>query len=349
MRNFISRRITLAATFVLIVVSVLIATFVIVAGTIFVLQYFDIISVFGSYERATRGNPFFSIFILFILCTLMGTTLTTFFSKKALLPIRNVIEATGKVAEGDFDVQIDLKGVDELEELSRSFNKMTKDLKSIETLRSDFINNFSHEFKTPIVSIRGFAKLLKESELSEAEKQEYLDIIIVESKRLADLATNVLNLSKYDTIEIVRNKTEFRLDEQIRRTVILMASKWSAKEITIDLQLEEVNYVGSDDLTQQIWINLLDNAIKFSDLGGTILVKLTSTNGIQFEIQDNGAGMDNRTLDSLFERFYQGDASHSKSGNGLGLALVKRIVDLCEGEICVDSEIGVGSKFTVRL
>lgn len=283
-------------------------------------------------------------------CIILGTALTGFFSRKALNPIRKVIDATHKVAEGNFDVQVNLKGIGELEELSQSFNKMTHELSSIETLRRDFVNNFSHEFKTPIVSIRGFAKLVKEGNLSDEERLEYLNIIISESERLSELSTNILSLSKYETLEIIQDKKTFRLDEQIRRAVVLMEPKWSAKEMNVNVELEEIRYKGNEDLTQQIWLNLLDNAIKFCNPSGLINIQLISlNNGIHFSIQDDGQGMSEQTQYRIFDKFYQGDLSHSKGGNGLGLALVKRIVELCNGTIEVQSELGRGSTFSVFL
>lgn len=227
---------------------------------------------------------------------------------------------------------------------------MTQELSTIETLRTDFVNNFSHEFKTPIVSIRGFAKLLEENTLSEEERREYLDIIITESERLAALSTNVLMLSKYENLEIIVDIEPFRLDEQIRKTIVLMEPKWSAKEITVNVELDKVIYRGNEDLTQQIGLNLLDNAIKFSYQGGLINITLINVNDeIRFIIQDDGPGMDNQTKAHIFDKFYQGDTSHSNVGFGLGLPLVKRILKLCGGDVIVQSEIGKGSIFTVVL
>lgn len=251
-----------------------------------------------------------------------------------------MIDSIHKVADSDFSVKVNLKGIGELEKLSKSFNKIIKELASIETLRSDFINNFSHEFKTPIVSIRGFAKILKDDLLAEKEKQEYLNIIIKESERLAALSTNVLILAKYENLEILIDKNSFRLDEQIRRTIILMEPKWADKALTINLELEEV--------TQQIWINLLDNAIKFSHKDSSIEITLTTFNThIYFSIEDYGIGMDEYTQAHLFDKFFQGDFSHTKKGYGLGLPLVKRIIELCSGNIIVQSERDKGSKFIV--
>jgi signal transduction histidine kinase len=295
-------------------------------------------------------NPIGALFLLIGLCILLGTTLAAFFSNIALKPIRKVIGATNKIAEGDFSVRVNIKGIHELEELSGSFNKMAQELASIETLRNDFINDFSHEFKTPIVSVRGFAKLLKEGDLSDEEKQEYIDIIITESERLATLSTNILNLSKNESIGIITDKTPFRLDEQIRRVVVLTEPKWSTKDITMNVNMEEVIFVGNKGLTQQIWLNLLDNAIKFSEKGSPINIDLSKwSGGIRFTIKDDGIGFDDAIKTRIFDKFYQGDPSHNKSGNGLGLAIVKKITELCGGTIEVQSELGKGSAFTIML
>lgn len=349
MRDFLKKRLNLAITLVMFVFGVMVATFLVVGFSAALLQHLGVISLSGP-PGGDNGIHLFPLFTLFGLCILLGTALTAFLSKKMLNPIRKVIAATHQVAQGDFDVQVNIKGIEELEELSQSFNKMTHELSSIETLRSDFVNNFSHEFKTPIVSIRGFAKLLKEKNLTEEERREYLDIIITESERLAELSTNVLNLSKYENIEIITDKSLFRLDEQIRKTIVLMEPKWSAKKITVNVELDNVIYSGNEDLTQQIWLNLLDNAVKYSHQGGLINITLENINdGIRLSIQDDGSGMDEQEKARIFDKFYQGDTSHAKAGHGLGLAIVKRIVALCGGDIGVQSEPGKGSVFTVLL
>jgi signal transduction histidine kinase len=353
MKDFLKKRLSLTITLVMFVFGVMMATFLVVGGITALLHFLGVISLSGhpvDEPRGKNGHPLFSLFGLFGLCVLLGTSLAAFFSKKALNPIRKVIEATHKVAGGDFSVKVDLKGIGELEELSQSFNKMTQELSGIETLRRDFVNNFSHEFKTPIVSIRGFAKLLKENNLTDEERREYLDIIITESERLAELSTNVLSLSKYENLEIIADKVPFRLDEQIRRTLVLMEPKWSAKELTVDVDLENVIFNAKEDLIQQIWLNLLDNAVKFCGRGGSIHITLANADGgIRFIIQDDGPGMDDQTMARIFDQFFQGDTSHFKSGYGLGLPLVKRIVELCGGKIDVESEPGKGSIFIVVL
>ncbi|MFB7158419.1 sensor histidine kinase [Lysinibacillus sp. NPDC056232] len=353
MKEFFKKRLSLAITLVMFVFGVLTTTFLVAGGITILLQYTDIIS---SYSQTAQDNShplkFQILPLLYFLgfCILLGTAFTAFLSKKALNPIRKVIDAIHRVASGDFNVKVDIKGIGELEELSQSFNKMTQELSSIETLRSDFVNNFSHEFKTPIVSLRGFAKLLKENNLSEEDRQEYLDIIIKESERLADLSTSVLTLAKYENREIITDKSTFRLDEQIRKTIVLMEPKWSAKELIVNVELDNVIYSGNEDLTQQIWLNLLENAIKFSYQGGLINISLTkANNNILFVIQDNGPGMDDQTKAHIFDKFYQGDTSHSKAGSGLGLSIVKRIVELSDGNVHVQSEVDHGSTFSVNL
>ena len=351
MKGSIKKRWGLTVSLVLFVFAIMMAAMMLAGLLIVILHFAGVVSFFGDANRGGGGgSPFGAIAGMMFFSVLLGTAITGFFSRKALNPIRKVIDATHKVTEGDFNVSVDLKGVYELEELSRSFNKMTTELSSIETLRSDFINNFSHEFKTPIVSVRGFAKLLKDGNLTEDEKYEYLDIIINESERLAQLSTNVLSLSKYENIEIIPDVSEFRLDEQIRRAIVLTEPKWSEKNITVDVALSEITFTANDDLTQQIWLNLIDNAVKFSNQNGGIIIRLEKWNGgVTFTIQDNGIGMDENTKAHIFDKFYQGDTSRSKAGNGLGLVIAKRITELHGGSIEVQSELGKGSKFSIWL
>jgi len=301
-------------------------------------------------EQIGVFHPFRGFMGLVVFSSVFGVALSAFLSTRTLKPIRKLIDATGEIAKGNFGARVEPQGIRELEQLSISFNKMAWELSSIETLRSDFVNNFSHEFKTPIVSIRGFAKLLHEGNLSEAEQREYLEIIIAESERLASLSTSILNLSKYEAIEIVSSKAPYRLDEQIRQAVVILEPKWSAKNIEIDIALDQVTFSGDENLLQQIWLNLLGNAVKFTPMGGTITIGLSEQgSAVKFTIRDTGIGMDDATKAHIFEKFYQGDKSRSPSGNGLGLPIVQRIVELCGGTIEVTSQPGKGSVFTVIL
>ncbi len=295
-------------------------------------------------------NGLLGFFALLFTSVFIGTSITALLSRWMLKPVRNLIEAIENVAKGDFLVSVKGSNIPELESLAASFNKMVRELAGIEMLRSDFINNFSHEFKTPIVSIKGFAKLLKEDGLTSVEAQEYLDIIIQESQRLADLSTNVLNLSKVESTEIISDKEVYALDEQIRRALLIMEPKWSAKNLLIDVDLERINIYNNAALVQHIWVNLLDNAIKFTDSGGELQVSLRRINSsARFCLRDNGQGMNEETKQHIFDKFYQGDTSHTVIGNGLGLTLVKKIIRLCNGYIEVESSVGKGSAFTVVL
>lgn len=281
---------------------------------------------------------------------LIATILSSIFLKKILSPVRALSKGTEEVAKGDFTVQLDIPNDYEFGMLTKNFNRMVNELSSIETLRNDFISNVSHEIKTPLASIQGFAKLIQDSNLGEEEKREFTDIIINESGRLSKLVSNILKVSKLDNQDIVTEKVKFSLDEQIRCSILVMEPEWGDKNIELDIDLNEVYIVENEDLLQQVWFNLIGNAIKFTDEGGTIKVKLIELKDkIVVKISDNGIGMDRETQRHIFEKFYQGDKSHLSSGNGLGLSLVKRIIELCNGKISVQSELGIGTTFIVEL
>ncbi len=281
---------------------------------------------------------------------LFGAFLIAVSGHSAVMPILRLNKATQEVAKGNFDIQVVNKSSDEVGQLTKSFNKMIQELKRIEYLRKDFINSVSHEFKTPLASIQGFAKLLQKGNLSEEERQEYADIIVEETARLSRLSSNILRLSSLDNQEIIDKRTLFSLDEQIRKTILLLEPEWSKKNISFDLDLDELQYQGDEELLQQVWINLLNNAVKFSHENGTINLRLSKTaSAVKVEISDSGIGMSEETVLRIFERFYQGDSAHSRDGNGLGLSLVKRILDLCNGNINVKSTLNEGSTFTVEL
>jgi len=348
----IRKRWGLTVSLVLFVFIVMITTMLLSFLIIWVLRLTGAIPFLQEPLPQQEGVPiFFRVIIsMMLLSILLGVPTAAFFSRVALRPIRQVITATHQVAEGDFKVRVDLHGIHELEELSQSFNKMAADLGSLETLRDDFVNNLSHELKTPLVSVRGFAKLLKSEDLTPQEKQEYLDIIILETERLAQLSTNILNLSRYENMEIITDKTLFRLDEQIRRTVVMTEPQWEAKDLTMLVDLEKLDFEGNEDLTQQIWLNLLDNAIKFSEPGGTVELRLSACEeDLRFTIRDFGPGMDQTTKNRAFDRFFQGDTSHASAGMGLGLTMVKRIVDIHGGHIGITSEPGQGCTINLFL
>lgn len=295
-------------------------------------------NLFRNYAMLLAYALLFSIVVFMII--IMGL------SNKAMKPIVQLNNATQEVAKGNFDIFVVNDSQDEIGQLTESFNKMAKELKSIEYLRKDFVSNVSHEFKTPISSILGFAKLLENRNLTEEEKKEYLEIIVEESERLSNLSTNILKLSKLESQDIVFNKAEYSLDEQIRRVILLLEPKWCEKNIDFDIEMENISFLADEDLMQQVWINLLNNAIVYSYQNGVIHIKMYKQKEEEkavIIIKDEGIGMDKHTKDRMFEKFFKGDTSHSKEGAGLGLALVKRIIDLHQGVIEVESEPGKGT------
>ena len=296
-------------------------------------------------------NPVARLMAIPMLMVFFITTLAASMGRSKLKPINDLVRAMHDVSQGDFSVRVDTEDVSgDMGQLVASFNDMASELGGLELFRKDFINNFSHEFKTPIVSIKGFARQLEREDLTEEQRREYLDIIISESDRLANMSGNVLLLSKLENQNIVTDRTVYRLDEQLRKCILLMEKQWTRKELDLDLDLDEVEFLGNEEMVQHVWVNLLSNAIKFSPQGGTLAVSLKSVGGrAEVRVRDQGPGMDAETRRRIFEKFYQGDTAHASEGNGLGLSLVKRIVDLCQGSVQVDSAPGQGSTFTVRL
>lgn len=288
---------------------------------------------------------------LIILNTLViGAVTIRISAKKMLKPITKLNEATKKVAQGNFNIQLETQRNDEIGELTANFNKMVKDLGSIELLQKEFIDNVSHEIKTPISSIEGFAELLEADNLSKEERIEYSNIIKEEANRLLNLSTNMLKLSKLQNQTKIIAKDEINIAEQIRKAITLLEPKWSEKEIIFNVSLEEKYFIGDEELIFQIWVNLIENAIKFSKQKGKIEITLKEIKDyLEITIKDNGKGMDKEEISRIFTRFYQIDKSHSTEGSGLGLAIVKRIIDLSEGTIEVQSEENSGTTMIISL
>lgn len=288
--------------------------------------------------------------ITLVSCMLVGVIVSSCSSRVLLKNIREFIEATEKLSRGDFSARLNIKKPPEFQILSKNFNAMAEELGGIEVLRTDFINNFSHEFKTPIISIKGFAEILKDDDLSKEEKNEYLDIIIEEAKRLSSLATNVLNLSKIETQVILNDIQRFNIGEQIRQSILLLDSKFQAKNILLDINIEDCYINGNKEMLNQVWVNLLENAIKFNRENGIVSVNIKKKEeNIFIHISDTGLGIAKESIPKIFDKFYQVDTSHSTNGNGLGLAIVKKIVELHNGTIKCDSIVSKGSKFTIML
>lgn len=279
---------------------------------------------------------------------IIGSILFLFVGKLMVNPIKKLIKATEKVAEGDFDIELESHRTDEMGILISSFNTMAKELKSIEIFRSDFISDISHEFRTPLTSIEGYTKLLRDC--SEDERREYIDIIIEETKRLSILTTNILTLNKIDNQNIPTLVEDFIMDEQIRKAILLLENKWVDKDIEMEIDLENIQYQGNSSLMYQVWVNLIDNAIKFSPKGGKIEIKLyEEQENIIFSIKDNGIGISKEEQKKIFEKFYKSDKSRNSDGNGLGLSIVKRIIEIHKGKLILESNIGMGTNIMIKL
>lgn len=282
---------------------------------------------------------------------LLGSAITVYVGRLIVRPVQNIGDAFHELSKGNFDIKVsEDQKIAEIREMSKQFNAMTHDLSHMETLRTDFVANVSHEFKTPISSIEGYATLLQNHDLSVEKRDHYVEKILENTKRLAKLSGNMLLLSKLENQEMILDNKEFRLDEQIRRVILRLEDQWSPKSIEFDMDLPRQLYYGSEQLLDQVWSNLIENAVKHSPQQGVIRIGITTVQGmLAVSVADNGGGMTEEVIKHIFEKFYQGDASRNTEGNGLGLALVKRIVDICGGRVCVQSDPGHGSEFTVML
>jgi signal transduction histidine kinase len=290
-----------------------------------------------------------SAYVLLI-CVCLDSVLIAIAASMLVKPIKKLTAAAKEVSGGNFDIQVEAKSGDEIGQLAENFNIMTSELKNMEYLRKNFISNVSHEFKTPITAIQGFIKLIRDRKLSQGEFNEYTDIIISETGRLSNLSSNLLRLATIENQAKVISTSVFSLDEQIRRVILLLEDKWSSKDICFDLELDEIQYSGDEELMQQVWINLITNAIKFSKDGGNIKILLSkASDTVKVQIIDNGIGIAEEDQHRIFEMFYKGDKSRSNDGSGLGLAIVKKIVELHKGKIYFESVYGSGTNFNVEL
>ena len=334
MRKKISAMLTLQTFFVVLIV-------VVVAGAIALMYHVAIT------DMLTIG-----VLSMLVPIVVLVTLVNFLFTRYIYRYLDKISDAMQKVADGDYTVRLDAEKDQPFRELYRNFNTMAEELGGVEMLKNDFINGYAHELRTPITSINGFAEMLLNDDgtLSREEKRSYLEIIASESRRLADLAGNSLLMSRLDTQKIIPDKKPFSLDEQLRRCSILLSGQWTEKELDMTMDLDEAVYVGDYDLMQHLWINLLTNAVKYTPKGGSITVTLKNEEKfIAVSVADTGKGIPPEDRERIFDKYYQTDKSHSKRGLGLGLAICKRIVQLCNGTLEVESEVGVGSTFTVRL
>ena len=315
----------------------------IVFGIIFLIDYF----------KGTAQDPYMFLWVFvgvsLLVGLVVGTIVSIWFSKKVKNAIKPYFDALDRISKGDFSTGVtDENDLLKNTFVAEKFNQMVTSLRSVETLREGFISDFSHEFKTPIVSISGFAKLLKTADLTDEERNEYLDVIINESERLVHLSQSVLLLTRLD--DHVVQKQAFLLDEQLRQTVLLFDKALKDKNIHVELCAEQIVVYSSQQLLSNVWINLLSNAIKFSVENSQINITAKHNgNNITVSVCDHGCGIDPESQQYIFNKFYQCDKSHSVEGNGLGLPIVQKVLKLVGGDISVQSELGKGSTFTVIL
>lgn len=290
------------------------------------------------------------IFIGFI-SVLLGTILSLIVGKGIIHTIIEINEATKEIANGNYNIRLNENNrTTEFHEIAHNFNIMTRQLSNTEILRNDFMENVSHEIKTPLATIEGYASLLQNKNLSTEKKADYIHKIIFNTKRLSTLTGNILLLSQLENQEVGIQKEKYELDEQIRMSILTLETEWSKKNIEFDIEFEELIYYGNKELLDLVWYNIILNAIKYSKSNTIISIKLVNhKHFIQVSISDQGCGMNEETIHRIFEKFYQFDNSRATNGNGLGLSLTKRIIDMHSGSICVHSKIDNGSTFIVEL
>ena len=324
-------------------------SFGIFIGAMAIISYIEEYELHTPVQRTIFNPVIISIITLFISINI-GVLLSILFSKKFLRPINVLQKGMKEVRNGNFNVKLDNVYHNETKNLIDNFNLMVSELQKSETLKSDFISNVSHEFKTPLSSIQGYATLLQDENLSNEDKEKYTKYIIDSSRKLNELVSNILKISKIDNQNIIIEPIVFSLDEQIRESILFYEKEWTSKNIDLDINLEEIEIRSDKSLLNNVWNNLIGNAIKYSRQNGKIIITgYQKKENIIISIKDNGIGIKEEKLPYIFNKFYQGDASHASEGNGLGLALVKGIIDLIDAEIEVHSKENEGSEFIVTL
>lgn len=293
------------------------------------------------------------ILFMSLISLIIGGIITFFSSRIPLKPINDSINKMNRLAAGDFKTRLEFGGIlsshPAVKEFTNSFNTMAEELGNTALLQNDFINNFSHEFKTPIVSITGLANLLEAGDLTEEQRAQYTRAIREESMRLSSMASNVLSLTKVENQAILTDVSSFNISEQIRSALLLLEEKWTSKEIDLQIGFEEYTVEGNEELLKQVWINLIDNAVKFAPRLGEVEIRVFDVgDAVCVKVINSGSEIPPDKLDKIFNKFYQADESHTAPGNGIGLAIVKKIVDLHSGRIEVISENGL-TDFTVIL
>jgi len=293
------------------------------------------------------------ILFMSIISLVIGAVITFFGSRIPLRPVNVLINKMNRLAAGDFKTRLKfgetISSHPAVKELTASFNTMAEELENTELLRSDFINAFSHEFKTPIVSITGLANLLEAGNLSDEQRVQYARAIREESMRLSSMASNVLNLTRVENQTILTDVSRFNLSEQVRSAILLLEEKWTSKNIDLQLDFDEFMIEANEEMLMQVWINLIDNAVKFVPQGGAVeLEVIDKGEHLCVKVSNTGSEIPYDKREKIFHKFYQGDESHATKGNGIGLAIVKRIAELHRGNVTVTGGDGV-TTFTVTL
>lgn len=288
---------------------------------------------------------------LVTVCLLVGILVTGQLSKFFFNPIKKLRKAMDKVADGDFSVRLEEKSSSkEIMEIYTGFNLMVHELSATEILQSDFVSNVSHEFKTPINAIEGYSTLLQDSDNLDSDQKEYVEKILLNTQRLSSLVGSILLLSKLENQQIPSHQVEYRLDEQIRQSIVALEPAWEQKDIEFDVELDRVSYLGNEPMMRHVWDNLISNAVKFSPNGGAVKIHLVKKlKRLIFTVEDQGPGLSEEAQKHIFDKFYQADASHKQEGNGLGLALAKRILTIEKGQITAENIPEGGCRFTVTL
>lgn len=284
-------------------------------------------------------------------CLLVGILVTSQLSKLFFNPIKKLRSAMDQVAEGDFSVRLEERSTSkEILEIYTGFNLMANELNATEILQSDFVSNVSHEFKTPINAIEGYSTLLQGGENLDADQRQYVDKILFNTQRLSSLVGSILLLSKLESQQIPSNQAEYRLDEQIRQSIVALEPVWEKKAVEFDVELERASYWGNEPMMRHVWDNLLSNAVKFSPDGSTVRIRMVQKQKkLVITVEDEGPGLTEEAQKHIYDKFYQADTSHKEEGNGLGLALVKRILAIEKGQITAENRKEVGCRFTVTL
>ena len=317
------------------------------AGIMFTTQYFLIELGFISADQETGNGTL--VFLLFIAASvLIGLILSYLVSKIVLKPVNRLLDGMDRLARGDYKTRVDFR-TRSMDPVKENFNNLASQLEKTEILRSDFINNFSHEFKTPLVSVSGLVRLMKNGNLPKEKQTEYLNIIEEEIGRLAAMTTNVLNLTRLENQSILGEKTTFNVSEQIRTCLLLLQRKWEEKDLELQMDFEEFSLTANEDALKQVWMNLLDNGIKFSEEKGKLQVGIESTDGyLVVRVSNTGTPIVDGDEERIFQKFYRGENHRFLEGNGIGLSIAKKIVELHGGEIGAKSQGGM-TTFTVRL